>query len=84
MDDEDNTLDIQQSVGDVDGDFTKTIIVSDNDFSDDDGSSEMGDVEAVIDLTYNIFQYIPELTFVSIYALVMYAAVLWITKRIKG
>ena len=39
--DEDNTLDIQQNVGDVDGDFTKTIIVSDNDFSDDDSSSEM-------------------------------------------
>lgn len=79
--DDDNTLDIQQSVGDVDGDFNKTIEI---DFSDDDGSSEMGDVEAVIDLTYNIFQYIPELTFVSIYALCMYAAVLWITKRIKG
>ena len=79
--DDDNTLDIQQRVGDVDGDFNKTIEI---DFSDDDGSSEMGDVEAVIDLTYNIFQYIPELTFVSIYALCMYAAVLWITKRIKG
>jgi len=79
--DEENTLDIRLSVGDVDGDFNKTIEI---DFSDDDGSSEMGDVEAVIDLTYNIFQYIPELTFVSIYALCMYAAVLWITKRIKG
>ena len=79
--DEENTLDIRQSVGDVDGDFNKTIEI---DFSDDDGSSEMGDVEAVIDLTYNIFQYIPELTFVSIYALCMYAAVLWITKRMKG
>ena len=65
--DEDNTLDIQQNVGDVDGDFTKTIIVSDNDFSDGDSSSEMGDAEAIIELTYNIFQYIPELIFVSIY-----------------
>ena len=80
MDDEDNTLDIRQSVGDVDGDFTKTIEI---DF-DNDGSSEMGDAEAIIELTYNIFQYIPELTFVSIYALCMYAAVLWITKTIKG
>ena len=78
--DEDNTLDIRQSVGDVDGDFTKTI---EKDF-DNDGSSEMGDAEAIIELTYNIFQYIPELTFVSIYALCMYAAVLWITKTIKG
>ena len=80
MDDEDNTLDIRQSVGDVDGDFTKTIEI---DF-ENDGSSEMGDAEAIIELTYNIFQYIPELTFVSIYALCMYASVLWITKTIKG
>ena len=81
MDEEDNTLDIRQSVGDVEGDFNKTIEI---DFTDVDGTSEMGDAEAIIELTYNIFQYIPELTFVSIYALVMYAAVLWITKRIKG
>ena len=78
--DEENTLDIRQSVGDVDGDFNKTIEI---DFSDDDGSSEMGDVEAVIDLTYNIFQYIPELLFVSVYGLLMYAGVLLITKHIK-
>ena len=81
MDEDDNTLDIRQSVGDVEGDFNKTIEI---DFTDVDGTSEMGDAEAIIELTYNIFQYIPELTFVSIYALVMYAAVLWITKRIKG
>ena len=77
---EDNTLDIQQNVGNVGGDFTKSITID----MDDDSTGEMGDVEAVIDLTYNIFQYIPELVFVSIYALGMYAAVLYITKRIKG
>ena len=77
--DEDNTLDIQQNIGDVEGDFTKSITIF-----EDDGSSEMGDAEAIIELTYNIFQYIPELTFVSIYALCMYAAVLWITKTVKG
>ena len=81
MDEDDNTLDIRQSVCDFEGDFNKTIEI---DFTDVDGTSEMGDAEAIIELTYNIFQYIPELTFVSIYALVMYAAVLWITKRIKG
>ena len=80
--DDDNTLDIQQNVGDVGGDFTKTIVVGDDiDFSED--GAEMGDVEAVIDLTYNIFQYIPELIFVSIYGLLMYAAVLLITRTIK-
>ena len=77
---EDNTLDIQQNVGNVGGDFTKSITID----MDDDSTGEMGDVESVIDLTYNIFQYIPELIFVSIYALGMYAAVLYITKRIKG
>ena len=77
--DEDNTLDIQQNIGDVEGDFTKSITIF-----EDDGSSEMGDAEAIIELTYNIFQYLPELTFVSIYALCMYAAILWITKTIKG
>ena len=77
---EDNSLNIEQNVGNVDGDFTKSITID----MEDDGSSEMGDVEAVIELTYNIFAYIPELLFVSVYALIMYAAVLYITKRIKG
>jgi len=82
--DDDNTLDIQQNVGDVGGDFTKTIVVGDDiDFADDGAGAEMGDVEAVIDLTYNIFQYIPELIFVSIYGLIMYSAVLLITRVIK-
>ena len=77
---EDNSLNIEQNIGNVDGDFTKSITID----MEDDGSSEMGDVEAVLDLTYNVFQYIPEILFVSVYALIMYAAVLWITKRIKG
>ena len=76
-----DSLALTPSVSDVEGDFNKTIEI---DFNDVDGTSEMGDAEAIIELTYNIFQYIPELTFVSIYALVMYAAVLWITKKIKG
>ena len=74
---EDNTLDIRQSVGDVGGDFTKSITIEGG------GDERVGDVEAVIDLTYNIFQYIPELIFVSIYGLIMYAAVLLITRAIK-
>ena len=82
--DDDNTLDIQQNVGDVGGDFTKTIVIGDEvDISEDGAGAEMGDVEAVIDLTYNIFQYIPELIFVSIYGLIMYSAVLLITRIIK-
>ena len=74
---EDNTLDIQQNVGDVGGDFTKSITIEGG------GDERVGDVEAVIELTYNIFQYIPELLFVSVYGLLMYAGVLLITKTIK-
>ena len=82
--DEDNTLDIRQSVGDVGGDFTKTIVIGDEvDFTEDGDGAEMGDVEAVIELTYNIFQYIPELLFISVYGLLMYAGVLLITRTIK-
>ncbi len=79
----DEVLDIQQTVGDVGGDFTKTIVMGDNEFGDDGSGAEMGDVEAVIELTYNIFQYIPELIFVSVYGLLMYASILWIAKKIK-
>ena len=76
--DEDNTLDIRQSVGDVGGDFTKSITIETG------GEERVGDVEAVIELTYNIFQYIPELLFVSVYGLLMYAGVLLIAKTIKN
>ena len=37
---EDNTLDIEQNVGNVEGDFTKSITID----MDEDVSSEMGDV----------------------------------------
>ena len=70
-------LDVRQSVGDVGGDFTKSITIEGG------GDERVGDVEAVIELTYNIFQYIPELLFVSVYGLLMYAGVLLIAKTIK-
>ena len=78
MDDDYNPM-IEQTVGDVGGNFTKSITIEAN-----DNPSTTGDIEAVIDLTYNIFQYLPEVIFVSLYALAMYAAVLLITKKIKG
>ena len=53
----------------------------DSDF--DESMAEMGDVEAVLSLTYNIFDYIPELLFVSVYGLLMYAGILFIGKFIK-
>ena len=78
MNEDEYNLDIEQSVGDVGGDFTKSITIETG------GDERVGDIEAVIDLTYNIFQYIPELLFVSVYGLLMYAGVLLITKAIKN
>ena len=74
----DNTLDIQQSVGDVSGDFTKTIVVE---------APETivggGDIAATIDFIEKIYNYLPELAFATLYGLTVYAAVLWIRRLIK-
>ena len=78
--DGDNTLDIQQNVGDVGGDFTKTIVVDSN-VTETSGTGS--DIEAGVEAIHTIFQYIPELLFVSVYGLLMYAGVLLITKTIK-
>ena len=79
--DGDNTLDIQQNVGDVGGDFTKTIVVDSN-VTETGGTGS--DIEAGVEAIHTIFQYIPELIFVSLYGLAMYTAVLLITKTIKS
>ena len=79
--DGDNTLDIQQNVGDIGGDFTKTIVVDSN-VTETSGTGS--DIEAGVEAIHTIFQYIPELIFVSVYGLLMYAAVLLITKTIKN
>jgi len=76
----DNTLDIQQSVGDVSGDYSKTIVVD----SGNAGSSTTGDVAATIEFIEKIYNYLPELAFATLYGLAVYAAVLWITKKIRG
>ena len=78
---EDNTLDIQQNVGDVGGNFTKTIVVDSN-VTETSGTGS--DIEAGVEAIHTIFQYIPELIFVSLYGLAMYTAVLLITKTIKS
>ena len=80
MNEDDYNLDIQQNVGDVGGDFTKTIVVDSN-VTETSGTGS--DIEAGVEAIHTIFQYIPELIFVSIYGLLMYAAVLLITKTIK-
>jgi|TARA_B110000902_G_scaffold167107_1_gene190715 hypothetical protein len=78
--DGDNTLDIQQNVGDIGGNFSKTIVVDSN-VTETGGTGS--DIEAGVEAIHTIFQYIPELLFISVYGLLMYAAVLLITKTIK-
>ena len=77
----DNTLDIQQSVGDVAGDYTKTIVVE---ASDTEVTGGNGDIAATIDFIEQIYNYLPELAFATVYGLVVYAAVLWIRRLIKN
>ena len=78
MNEDEYNLDIQQNVGDVGGDFSKSITI-------ESGAEErVGDIEAGVEAIHTIFQYIPELIFVSLYGLAMYTAVLLITKTIKS
>ena len=78
MNEDEYNLDIQQNVGDIGGDFSKSITI-------ESGAEErVGDIEAGVEAIHTIFQYIPELIFVSLYGLAMYTAVLLITKTIKS
>lgn len=73
---------IEQTVGDVGGDFTKSITIETS--GDEVITGAGGDISAGIEAIHTIFDYIPELIFVSIYGLIIYALVLMISKKIKG
>ena len=74
----DNTLDIQQNVGDVGGDFTKSITIE-----APETTVGGGDIAATIEFIEKIYNYLPELAFATLYGLLVYAAVLWIRRLIK-
>ena len=42
------------------------------------------DVEAGIEFIYNMREHLSDIGIATIYGLLVYAAVLWITKKIKG
>ena len=77
----DQPLTIEQSVGNVSGDFTKTIVVDSGNTTE--AVTRHGDVAATIEFIERIYNYLPELGFVTIYGLVIYALVRWITVKIK-
>ena len=74
----DNTLDIQQNVGDVSGDFTKSITIE-----APETTVGGGDVAATIEFIEKIYNYLPELAFATVYGLAIYAVVLWIRKKLS-
>jgi len=74
----DNTLDIQQNVGDVAGDFTKSITIE-----APETTVSGGDIAATIEFIEKIYNYLPELAFATLYGLAVYAAVLVLRRSIK-
>ena len=44
----------------------------------------MGDVQAGIEFIYHMREHLLDIGVATIYGLVVYAAVLWITQKIKG
>jgi hypothetical protein len=60
----------------------KTINVGD--VGDTTTTTSSGDIAATIEFIEKIYNYLPELAFATLYGLAVYAAVLWITKKIKG
>jgi hypothetical protein len=82
-----NTLSIEQNISPVGGNFSKTIIVDSGNTeavtSHGDSVTRHGDIAATIEFVEKIYSYLPELGFVTIYGLMVYALVRWITVKIR-
>ena len=48
------------------------------------GEGGMGDVQAGIEFIYHMREHLLDIGVATVYGLIVYAAVLWITKKIKG
>ena len=48
------------------------------------GDGSMSDVQAGIEFIYHMREHLLDIGVATVYGLVVYAAVLWITKKIKG
>ena len=71
---EENEIMIEQTIGEV---GSKTINIGTS-------GGGMSDVEAGIEFIYHMREHILDIGVATIYGLVVYALVLWITKKIKG
>ena len=72
---DDNNIIIEQTTGDISGGKSINIAT--------DGNG-MSDVEAGIEFIYNMREHLVDIGIATIYGLVVYALVLWITKKLKG
>ena len=71
---EENDIVIEQTTGDI---GTKTINI-------ETGGGGMSDVEAGIEFIYHMGEHLLDIGVATVYGLVVYALVLWITRMIKG
>ena len=71
---EENNIVIEQTTGDI---GTKTINI-------ETGGGGMSDVEAGIEFIYHMREHLLDIGVATVYGLVVYALVLWITRMIKG
>ena len=71
---EENDIVIEQTTGDI---GTKTINI-------ETGGGGMSDVEAGIEFIYHMRVPLLDIGVATVYGLVVYALVLWITRMIKG
>ena len=71
---EENDKVIEQTTGDI---GTKTINI-------ETGGGGMSDVEAGIEFIYHMREHLLDIGVATVYGLVVYALVLWITRMIKG
>ena len=69
-----NPIEIEQTTGDI---GTKNININTSD-------GGMSDVEAGIEFIYHMREHLMDIGIATIYGLVVYAMVLYITKKIKG
>ena len=72
---DDNNIIIEQTTGDISG--GKSI-------NSGTGGNGMSDVEAGIEFIYHMREHLVDIGIATVYGLIVYAAVLWITKKIKG
>lgn len=68
-------MEMEQTVGDVGGDFNKTVIV--------ESTGPEGDVQAGIEFIYHMREHLIDIGMATVYALVVYALVLWIKRKLS-